>query len=176
MKQFLNVFSKKQFGVWEVILSTVKIQSFWKFWSMPRLHLVVLEQAFWQWYYFFEYVVLKTYKVSMWNQINGTLCISLQRILTRFFNHLIAYHAFLWFCYKSMFLSPIICSLQKFYPSQKITFRYSLCVFAGPPHVRQIPPVKAIEGQTVLVACPASGYPLETILWKKGKAFRIATR
>ena len=106
MKQFLNVFSKKQFGVWEVILSTVKIQSFWKFWSMPRLHLVVLEQAFWQWYYFFEYVVLKTYKVSMWNQINGTLCISLQRILTRFFNHLIAYHAFLWFCHKSMFLSP----------------------------------------------------------------------
>lgn len=46
---------------------------------------------------------------------------------------------------------------------------YSLCVFAGPPHVRQIPPVKAIEGQTVLVACPASGYPLETILWQKGK-------
>ena len=44
-----------------------------------------------------------------------------------------------------------------------------ICAFAGPPHVRQIPPVKAIEGQTVLVACPASGYPLETILWQKGK-------
>eukprot|EP00093_Oithona_nana_P013637 13637.XXX_410448_413469_1 [CDS] Oithona nana genome sequencing. len=37
----------------------------------------------------------------------------------------------------------------------------------GPPHVRQIPPVKAIEGRTVAVSCPASGYPIEGILWQK---------
>ena len=63
------------------LLPSVKIQSFWKFCSMSRLHLVVLEQAYWKWYYF-------------------------AKNLDEIFNHLIAYHAFLWFCHKSMFLSP----------------------------------------------------------------------
>ena len=42
-------------------------------------------------------------------------------------------------------------------------------LFAGPPHVRQTSPVKAIEGHTLQIACPASGYPIEGILWKKGR-------
>ena len=59
---------------------------------------------------------------------------------------------------------------KNFTHPEKLHLGIRFVFFAGPPHVRQIPPVKAIEGQTVLVACPASGYPLETILWQKGKA------
>ena len=65
-----------------------------------------------------------------------------------------------------MFLSPFC---KNFTHPEKLHLGIRFVFFAGPPHVRQIPPVKAIEGQTVLVACPASGYPLETILWQKGK-------
>ena len=37
--------------------------------------------------------------------------------------------------------------------------------------IRSTPTVKAIEGQRLQVACPASGYPIEQITWQKGKHF-----
>lgn len=37
----------------------------------------------------------------------------------------------------------------------------------GPPRIRQIPTVKAVEGRTVQVSCPVSGYPIDGIVWRK---------
>jgi hypothetical protein len=39
----------------------------------------------------------------------------------------------------------------------------------GPPLVHQMPDIKAVMGREVRVLCPASGYPLETIIWSKGE-------
>ena len=35
--------------------------------------------------------------------------------------------------------------------------------------VHQLPDIKAVMGREVRVLCPASGYPLENILWSKGE-------
>jgi hypothetical protein len=35
--------------------------------------------------------------------------------------------------------------------------------------VHQMPDIKAVMGREVRVLCPASGYPLENILWSKGE-------
>jgi hypothetical protein len=40
----------------------------------------------------------------------------------------------------------------------------------GPPMVHQMPDIKAVMGREVRVLCPASGYPLENILWSKGES------
>ena len=40
--------------------------------------------------------------------------------------------------------------------------------------IRSTPTVKAIEGQRLQVACPASGYPIEQITWQKGKQFPLS--
>ncbi|XP_066948108.1 cell adhesion molecule Dscam2-like isoform X4 [Macrobrachium rosenbergii] len=37
----------------------------------------------------------------------------------------------------------------------------------GAPHVRPMGQVSAVAGETFAVTCPASGYPLEKIVWKK---------
>ncbi|KAK3850141.1 hypothetical protein Pcinc_043133, partial [Petrolisthes cinctipes] len=37
----------------------------------------------------------------------------------------------------------------------------------GPPHVRDMGQVSAVAGQTFSVTCPASGYPIHKIIWKK---------
>lgn len=37
----------------------------------------------------------------------------------------------------------------------------------GPPYVRTISPIKAIAGEDLLVYCPFSGYPIESIRWEK---------
>ncbi|XP_071517137.1 cell adhesion molecule Dscam2-like [Panulirus ornatus] len=37
----------------------------------------------------------------------------------------------------------------------------------GPPHVRPMGQVSAVAGQTFTVSCPASGYPIHRITWKK---------
>ena len=47
-----------------------------------------------------------------------------------------------------------------------------LFVFSGPPLVRAVETVQAIEGKFFQVECPASGYPIESITWKKGKNVR----
>lgn len=49
------------------------------------------------------------------------------------------------------------------------TVRHSarLDVF-GPPFVRQMPDMTAVAGRSVTLKCPASGYPIEAIIWKKG--------
>ena len=38
----------------------------------------------------------------------------------------------------------------------------------GPPLVHSIPEIKAVVGKAVHIICPASGYPLEKIVWAKG--------
>ena len=38
----------------------------------------------------------------------------------------------------------------------------------GPPLVHPIPEIKAVVGKAVHIICPASGYPLEKIVWAKG--------
>ena len=42
-------------------------------------------------------------------------------------------------------------------------------LYLGPPHVHPMPDVKAVVGRAVYVMCPASGYPLDKIIWSKGK-------
>ena len=37
--------------------------------------------------------------------------------------------------------------------------------------VHQMPDIKAVMGREVRVLCPASGYPLENILWSKGEIY-----
>jgi Down syndrome cell adhesion molecule len=37
----------------------------------------------------------------------------------------------------------------------------------GPPYVRAISPIKAIAGEDLVVHCPFSGYPIESIRWEK---------
>lgn len=37
----------------------------------------------------------------------------------------------------------------------------------GPPYVRAISPIKAIAGEDLIVFCPFSGYPIESIRWEK---------
>ena len=38
----------------------------------------------------------------------------------------------------------------------------------GPPLVHPIQEIKAVVGKAVHIICPASGYPLEKIVWAKG--------
>jgi hypothetical protein len=38
----------------------------------------------------------------------------------------------------------------------------------GSPFVRSVPVVKAVEGQTIYIECPASGYPINKLTWQKG--------
>ncbi|XP_037792633.1 Down syndrome cell adhesion molecule-like protein Dscam2 [Penaeus monodon] len=48
----------------------------------------------------------------------------------------------------------------------KVTHSARLNVY-GPPHVRPMGRVSAVAGETFTVTCPASGYPLHKITWKK---------
>ncbi len=41
-------------------------------------------------------------------------------------------------------------------------------LFSGPPHVRPMPSVRAVEGGEIRVTCPVSGYPIQSITWQKG--------
>jgi len=38
----------------------------------------------------------------------------------------------------------------------------------GPPYVRAIGPMKAIAGEDLIVHCPFSGHPIDSIRWEKG--------
>jgi Down syndrome cell adhesion molecule len=37
----------------------------------------------------------------------------------------------------------------------------------GPPYIRPISPLKAIAGEDVVVNCPFSGYPIDTVRWQR---------
>jgi Down syndrome cell adhesion molecule len=37
----------------------------------------------------------------------------------------------------------------------------------GPPYVRAISPIKAVAGEDLVVHCPYSGYPMDSIRWEK---------
>jgi hypothetical protein len=42
-------------------------------------------------------------------------------------------------------------------------------LLAGLPYVRPMPPISAVAGQQLVVKCPVAGYPIDTIIWEKGK-------
>jgi hypothetical protein len=33
-----------------------------------------------------------------------------------------------------------------------------------------MPPIPAVAGQQLVVKCPVAGYPIDTIIWEKGKS------
>jgi len=35
-----------------------------------------------------------------------------------------------------------------------------------------MPPIPAVAGQQLVVKCPVAGYPIDTIIWDKGKSRR----
>lgn len=41
--------------------------------------------------------------------------------------------------------------------------------FTGPPFVRAIGPLKAVAGIQLIIRCPFSGYPIESIRWEKSR-------
>jgi len=43
-------------------------------------------------------------------------------------------------------------------------------LLAGLPYVRPMPPIPAVAGQQLVVKCPVAGYPIDTIIWDKGKS------
>jgi hypothetical protein len=43
-------------------------------------------------------------------------------------------------------------------------------LLAGLPYVRPMPPIPAVAGQQLVVKCPVAGYPIDTIIWEKGKS------
>jgi len=45
-------------------------------------------------------------------------------------------------------------------------------LLAGLPYVRPMPPIPAVAGQQLVVKCPVAGYPIDTIIWDKGKSQR----
>ena len=51
----------------------------------------------------------------------------------------------------------------------------AILIVLGPPFVRTVPVIKAVEGQTIYIECPASGYPINKLAWQKGKSFEILT-
>lgn len=38
----------------------------------------------------------------------------------------------------------------------------------GPPYVRAISPIRAVAGENLVVFCPFSGYPIDSIRWERG--------
>lgn len=38
----------------------------------------------------------------------------------------------------------------------------------GPPHVRSMGDLSAVDGETFKVTCPVGGHPIDKIIWKKG--------
>ena len=39
---------------------------------------------------------------------------------------------------------------------------------SGLPYIRPMPNVSAVAGEPLYVACPAAGYPIDSIVWQKG--------
>lgn len=39
----------------------------------------------------------------------------------------------------------------------------------GLPYVRPMSPISAVAGKDLVVKCPVAGYPIETVIWEKGK-------
>jgi len=42
----------------------------------------------------------------------------------------------------------------------------------GLPYVRAMEKKAIVAGETLFVTCPAAGYPIETIVWERGKEMR----
>lgn len=40
---------------------------------------------------------------------------------------------------------------------------------AGPPYIRATGPIKSVAGTTLVIYCPFSGYPIESIKWEKSR-------
>lgn len=39
----------------------------------------------------------------------------------------------------------------------------------GPPFVRPMKNISAVAGESMVLNCPATGYPIESIHWERGK-------
>ncbi|GLH11406.1 Down syndrome cell adhesion molecule-like protein Dscam2 [Gryllus bimaculatus] len=50
----------------------------------------------------------------------------------------------------------------------RVSHRAPLRVY-GLPVVRKMPPVSAVAGETLVLMCPAAGFPIHTITWEKGE-------
>ena len=50
---------------------------------------------------------------------------------------------------------------------------YDLVHFLGPPYIREVGDVSGVEGGWLQIVCPVSGYPIQSITWKKGKLNEI---
>lgn len=44
-----------------------------------------------------------------------------------------------------------------------------LFLFTGPPYVRATGPIKAVAGSQLIIHCPFSGYPIDSIQWEKSR-------
>lgn len=42
-------------------------------------------------------------------------------------------------------------------------------LISGLPYVRPMSPVSAVAGKQLYIKCPVAGYPIESIVWEKGK-------
>lgn len=42
----------------------------------------------------------------------------------------------------------------------------------GHPHVRPMPEISAVAGETLYVACPVAGYPIDNVKWYRGKSHK----
>jgi hypothetical protein len=40
---------------------------------------------------------------------------------------------------------------------------------SGLPYIRPVPNISAVAGEPLYVACPVAGYPIDSIVWQKGK-------
>lgn len=51
----------------------------------------------------------------------------------------------------------------------RVFYLFIFCHFAGQPFVRVMPDLLATAGQRLTIKCPAGGYPVEIIIWEKGR-------
>jgi hypothetical protein len=39
----------------------------------------------------------------------------------------------------------------------------------GLPHIRPMEKAQVVAGETFVITCPVAGYPIESVVWEKGK-------
>lgn len=43
------------------------------------------------------------------------------------------------------------------------------------PYIRPMPSISAVAGKSLTLKCPAAGYPIDSIVWEKGKKLTTLT-
>lgn len=58
-----------------------------------------------------------------------------------------------------------------------LNFHFSIFIlFSGSPYVRAISPIKAVAGDSFIMHCPFSGYPIEIIRWEKSAQELVSSK